>query len=324
MTSGVSGGDALSVVIPCFNGAETLPLQLEALATQEGAGSFEVIVVDNRSTDDTAVVARKFASQGRLDLRVVSANELPGTSFARNVGIRHATSERIMFCDADDVVSQWWIALGAKAFDTCDLWSGSAIPLTHDEFTGDLKEIRRRFGDDPTWETPQRRAPKTFPVVFGGNFGATRSVLRSIGAFDQSFPAAGEDNDLGFRINRSGTPIVDALSVRIGYRGKSNTQTLAKACRAGAIAHTLLATRYDAWADSHMPRWYSEMARCLAAGLRMLIRPQRRDWVGLRVRWAIARGLAEGTIRYQYLRRLPEPMLGLGWFGAGGANGSAE
>ena len=61
---------SVSVVIPVYNGARTLPLQLEALRTQVGAPPFEVIVVDNRSTDDLQGAMRPFMESGP-SLRVV-------------------------------------------------------------------------------------------------------------------------------------------------------------------------------------------------------------------------------------------------------------
>ena len=54
----------VSVVVPAFNAATTLPAQLEALALQQTSVPFEVIVVDNASTDDTAAVAASYT--GRL------------------------------------------------------------------------------------------------------------------------------------------------------------------------------------------------------------------------------------------------------------------
>jgi glycosyltransferase involved in cell wall biosynthesis len=286
---------------------------LQALATQTEAPPFEVIVVENGSFDGTGLVATDFSHRSPFVLGVVSADQWQGASYARNVGIRHARSERVMFCDADDVVSQWWVAHGAKCFGCCDLWSGNAILLADDDFADDLAGIRRRFGDRPEWLPPRQREMLPYPVIMGGNFGATKEVLRSLGAFDQSFPVAGEDNDLAFRAYQAGVPIFDAPSLRIGFRGKWDLRSRTEVGRTSALAHALIASRYDAWSDSRLPTWHLELIRCLLASARMLIVPSRRDWIGLRIRWAIGLGLAEGVIRYRYLHRLPDPLMGLGW-----------
>ena len=86
-----------SVVIPCFDGEATLGLQLEALATQQAAPPFEVIVVDNRSTDGTRSVVKKWQST-LPNLRLVVADDEAGAGYARNVGAGAAIGQYLMFC----------------------------------------------------------------------------------------------------------------------------------------------------------------------------------------------------------------------------------
>ena len=107
----------ISVIIPAFNAERFLPLQLEALDAQSGAPSYEV-VVDNASTDGTASVVHRLAREVSYPLRLVSAPEHQGPGFARNVGAAHAHADLLMFADADDVVSRWWVRNGARAFES--------------------------------------------------------------------------------------------------------------------------------------------------------------------------------------------------------------
>src|SRR6059058_4106784 len=93
----------VSVVVPAYNCADTIDVQLAALAEQDYDGRWEVVVVDNRSTDDTADRARRWSD--RLPgLRVVDASERQGVSHARNRGIEEARGDLIAICDADDQV----------------------------------------------------------------------------------------------------------------------------------------------------------------------------------------------------------------------------
>ena len=86
---------AISVVIPCRNGAEFLGEALDSVRAQTLA-PLEVIVVDDRSSDASAEVAR---AHGATVLRTA---EPGGTAVARNLGWRHARGELIAFLDADD------------------------------------------------------------------------------------------------------------------------------------------------------------------------------------------------------------------------------
>ena len=91
----------ISVIIPVFNGAETLPETLRSLQGQSDP-HWEVIVVDDGSTDATVAIA-KGVGQGDPRIRVVS-QENAGQAIARNHGLNLARGSLIAFLDADD----WW------------------------------------------------------------------------------------------------------------------------------------------------------------------------------------------------------------------------
>ncbi|MEA1049008.1 glycosyltransferase family 2 protein [Lamprobacter modestohalophilus] len=87
----------LSVVIPAYNAAAYIGECLHSVVIQDACPSFEVIVVDDGSTDGTADLVKRDFPQVRL---VLKANGGPGS--ARNEGVRHARSNIIIFIDADD------------------------------------------------------------------------------------------------------------------------------------------------------------------------------------------------------------------------------
>ena len=80
----------LSVVIPARNAEKVIGAQLAALTEQIDAEPFEVIVVDNQSTDRTVEVASSYTH--RLDLRIVSAAATPSVPYARNIRTRAVAS----------------------------------------------------------------------------------------------------------------------------------------------------------------------------------------------------------------------------------------
>jgi glycosyltransferase involved in cell wall biosynthesis len=93
-----------SVIIPVRNGAVTLGACLDGLSRQTvDTARFEVIVVDDGSTDGTAAIA------GRFPVRLVQI-EGRGAAAARNRGLRESTGDRILFLDADCIPSPDWLA----------------------------------------------------------------------------------------------------------------------------------------------------------------------------------------------------------------------
>lgn len=92
-----------SVVIPALNEEAAIRACLESLAAQDFAGSVEVIVVDNNSTDATPQIARA------LGARVVSEHR-PGVVWARQAGVEAATGEYVITTDADTTFVPTWLA----------------------------------------------------------------------------------------------------------------------------------------------------------------------------------------------------------------------
>ena len=114
------------MVIPAYNAAATLAEQLEALAEQDYEGDWEVLVVDNGSSDATADIARRYA--GRLPACTVVEGRRRGHAAPRNDGARAARGELLAYCDADDVVARGWLKALAAAARRYDLVGGWLDP----------------------------------------------------------------------------------------------------------------------------------------------------------------------------------------------------
>lgn len=304
----------ISVIIPAFNAERVLGLQLEALAAQEGAPEFEVVVVDNNSTDGTAALVERTADRVSYPLRVVSAAAHQGPGYARNVGVAAARADRLMFADADDVVSRWWVCNGARAFSVTSLWSGGAQLMSDAEMTRGLAGIRAAMGDTADWtDVVCGDLRDAFPVLMGGDFGATRDVYTRVGGFDISLGGVYEDNDFGVRAHCLGIAVDEAPAVRIAFRGKWDLRFRTRLARRSAYAHALVADRYGLNARSHFPSPWSELARAAGSAALMAAGHKPRDWPGVWMRLNTAAGHAWGKAdAYVPWRRRPTSALGIG------------
>ena len=112
----------VTVVIPTYNGARRLPMILRQLRAQDAAdGSFEVVVIDNNSTDDTATVASNDASVAALRARGIECRVVgelrQGLSFARVAGVLAARAPLVCFLDDDNLPASDYIRHGVSALN---------------------------------------------------------------------------------------------------------------------------------------------------------------------------------------------------------------
>ena len=181
---------ACSVVIPSHNAAHLIAQQLDALASQVDAPPFEVVIADNGSTDDLAGVVAGWSD--RLQVRIVDASRGRGVSVARNVGIEHAATDRIMICDADDVVAPGWVRAFHDALDEHPLASGPA-------------ETVSLSGPSAAWVPIDQRSSGLYETWggrsygLGGNTAMRREVWERVGGYDETFPAGAEEIDFAWR-----------------------------------------------------------------------------------------------------------------------------
>jgi glycosyltransferase involved in cell wall biosynthesis len=107
---------SVSVVICCHNSAKRLPETLRHLAAQETVPGlqWEILAIDNASTDETAGMVRRFAEEHlHLTVRVVKEPRL-GTNYARQRGMAEALCDTILFVDDDNWLAPNYVALVAK------------------------------------------------------------------------------------------------------------------------------------------------------------------------------------------------------------------
>jgi glycosyltransferase involved in cell wall biosynthesis len=137
-----------SVVVPTYNRAHLLGRLFDALAAQEGVGPFELIVVDNASTDDTPAVLARLAAESPLPVVTLHMPVNAGPSKARNVGWRAGRAEIVAFTDDDCVPQPGWLASLLARFETADVVQGHTEPDPADGFD---EQFHRVVGGPVTW-----------------------------------------------------------------------------------------------------------------------------------------------------------------------------
>lgn len=185
----------MSVIIAAYNAEATLGEQLEALARQNTAFAWEVLVCDNGSSDGTADLVWRW--QSRLPhLVLVDASDRRGASAARNIGSSVARAPLLAFCDADDVVADDWLQ---SLHDALGIWAlvGGAGEATR---LGSARHASVSWSVDavitkPYW--PQ------FSAAASSNLGVRTDVFRRVGGFDEEL-RTGEDIDLCWRVQLAG------------------------------------------------------------------------------------------------------------------------
>ena len=209
--------DMLSVVVPALDCEAMIETQLDALAAQDYKGDWEVLVVDNGSTDGTVEVAKAYAD--RLpNLRIIDASSRRGVSHARNCGARAADGELILICDADDRVRPFWVRKMAEASRTLDIIGGYLD-------TKQLNDVETR-----AWRNPfsSKALPSGMlnhlPFAVGANVGVTRACFEAIDGWGEEYVCGGDDVDFSWRAQQAGFRLGMAPGAVIDYRYRAGAE----------------------------------------------------------------------------------------------------
>ena len=196
---------AVSVIIPAHDAEALLRRSLESVLRSEGV-TFEVIVVDDASTDGTATVAREMAC------RVISVRENIMAANCRNLGASHARGEILVFFDADqlmepDTLRRYAETLGKHA-DVDAVVGSLASDTPVPGFFSRFKNFQHHY----THQTADREGS----TLASGLMAVRRHVFSELGGFEPAFGGATvEDIALGYRMRRLGHRILFEPSIQI-------------------------------------------------------------------------------------------------------------
>jgi O-antigen biosynthesis protein len=185
----------ISVIVCSYNGARTLRQCLDALVTLDYP-NYEVIVVNDGSTDDTPAMAQDYP------VRLINQPNM-GLSAARNVGLSASNGSIVAYLDDDAFPHRYWLRYLAAAFDrsTHIGIGGPNLPPAGDGLVAECVAAAR---GNPLHVLLSDEIAEHIP---GCNMAYRKEALLAIGGFDTRFRAAGDDVDLCWRLQDRGWTI---------------------------------------------------------------------------------------------------------------------
>ncbi|MEN9228224.1 MAG: glycosyltransferase [Gloeomargarita sp. HHBFW_bins_205] len=198
----------LSVVIPTYNRRPILAKALLALEQQDWPGPYEVIVVDDGSTDDT--LAWLAAHQPDLPHVRWCSQTHQGPAVARNLGVAQAQGDTIVFIDSDLVVTPVFLRAHAEGLQA------AYHKLGHDKCFTYGRVVNTSNFDNPTQE--RFKLTDVSRAFFAtGNVAIAKRWLELAGGFDADFQGYGwEDLELGVRLKKLGLVLIPCPRA-VGY-----------------------------------------------------------------------------------------------------------
>jgi glycosyltransferase involved in cell wall biosynthesis len=183
----------ISLVIPAYNEERYIGDCLSHVIKNSNNSFYEIIVIDNASTDKTSEIAKSFPQVN------VVCEKKKGLTQARQAGFIHATGDILAYIDADTRMPPGWYEKIYSVFSTRDDVACLSGPYN--------------YYDVPQWRNLSVRAWYMLAVPFywitrymvtGGNFAIRKDVLEKMGGFDTTISFYGEDTNIARRAHQHG------------------------------------------------------------------------------------------------------------------------
>ncbi|HVE45832.1 MAG TPA: glycosyltransferase family 2 protein [Acidimicrobiales bacterium] len=225
---GRGGGETISVIVPAYNAAEFLDATLASVVAQSRAPD-EVVVLDDASTDDTAVVAKRWADL--LPLVLVERRQNEGLGAARQLAIEHSSGSLIALLDSDD----YWLPDHLAVLQAAWERAGGVVTADKIDWVPGRRLSRTSWAESVAIPAPELQAQ----AIISGNFGLycslfSRADYEAAGGFRPLRKS--EDWDLWIRMVRSGSPLRVAPTPTVIYRKRPDSLSANNGCIGAEIA----------------------------------------------------------------------------------------
>jgi len=197
----------ISIIVPSYNSYNTIEKCLISIF-KSNYKSFEIIVVDDNSNDDSYKIAERFRC------KLIRLKERYGPAKARNVGAERAKGDILVFLDADCVVSRVWLNKIVNNFKRYDI---GAVAGQYNKAINNNFIAKFAFYELLFRERKFKKFVETFPSC---NFACKREIFEKIGGFSDDFRNASEDLEFSYRLGKVSKVLWDpSISVAHHFRG---------------------------------------------------------------------------------------------------------
>ncbi len=208
--------DTITIVIPTYNRASLLRDLLTCMVSQETDGrfSYEVLVIDDASSDNTMEVVGEIAEKTSTPLRYVREDGV-GYTGVLNRAVQEFRGQWVAFFDDDQTTHSGWLQ---ALFDVAEkeqasIVGGPIVLALPDSVLASIGPVcRDLYGESPDVRHPELYQDKV-PLPSGGNRLVNRSVFEQIGTFDEKMLTGGCDRDFLLRAVAAG--------IRMGWSGEA-------------------------------------------------------------------------------------------------------
>src|SRR5215468_8663590 len=281
----------ISVVVCSFNGSRTIGGCLEAIGNIRYP-AFEVIVVDDGSTDDTAAIAAQY------DATLIRTPN-HGLGHARNVGWQAASGEIIAYIDDDAYPDPDWLTYIVETLRNGN-YGGVGGPNILPPHDGSIAACVANSPGGPRHVLLTDTEAEHIP---GCNMALVRTALEAIGGFDERFRVAGDDVDICWRLQERGWKLGFSPAAQVWHHRRNSVRAYLRQQKGYGEAEALLEKKWPQKYNSlgHL----SWLGRVYGAGLPRVLGTVTRVYFG---QWGSApfQRLYERSGRIQSLFLMPE------------------
>lgn len=280
----------VSVIIPAYNCVTTLGAQLQALGDQVFDAPWEIVVVDNGSTDGTQALVEQYRV-AMPNLTMASALEMKNGAFARNRGAAVARGEVFLFCDGDDVVAPDWVSAMCQALRENDFVVGQIEVAT---LNADVPE---KYGNNGTSDS----LLNFLPYAIGSNMGVTRRAFESVGGFSTAYSRC-MDIEFSWRMQLAGYSLHEVSQAEVHYRYRDSPWAHWKTAFSFSRTHVALYKRFAMHGAKRLPiKQVLARYRGIVFGVFQMHKLTRRQRVGWAFEVGVSLGRLWGSVRYRTL-----------------------